>query len=98
MKKLITVLAFGMLAAACVPHDEEQIKTEPDPYWRTSQQPTVIQPQTQTRPVVVQQKKVIQPEQSTWWQENKQKHVVKVVVPTCPCKDPNDPCPQCYQK
>lgn len=97
MKKLITILALGMLATACVPHDQDPVET--DPYWQTSQKQVIVeQPQVQQRPVVVQKQKVIQPEQSSWWKENKQKHVVKVVVPTCPCKDPNDPCTQCYQK
>lgn len=102
MKKIITVLSFSMLAAACVPHDPDPVVTEPEPYWlatQQEQQPVVVQqPQIQKKPVIVQQQKVIQPQQSNWWQENKQKHVVKVVVPTCPCKDPNDPCTQCYQK
>lgn len=99
MKKLVTILALGMLATACVPHDPD-VTTEPaQPYWQQSQQPQKIvvqQPQVQARPIIVQQK--ADPAKETWWKNNKQKHVVKVVVPTCPCKDPNDPCTQCYQK
>ena len=97
MNKLFTVITLGLLAAACVPHDPDEVAVEPveTPYWQ--QQPVVVQqPQLQRQPVIVQQE--TKPVQKTWWQENKQKHVVKVVVPACPCKDPNDPCPQCYQK
>ena len=101
MNKLMTILAVGVLVSACVPHDPEPVTTEPEPYWQATQQPqpiVVSQPQTQPKPVIIQQRKAAQAQQPTWWKENKQKHVVKVVVPACPCKDPNDPCTHCYQK
>ncbi len=68
-------------------------------------QRSVTQKQTQpttvavTQPVVVTKSVAAEtaPKQ-TWWQENRKKHVVKVVTPACPCEDPNDPCTQCYQK
>ncbi len=104
MKKLLTVLVLGLLATACVEHDPDSSETfvETDTYWepvRTTApapQPVRVQAapqQVQVQPVVVQA-----PAQPTWWQQNRQKHVVKVVAPTCPCKDPNDPCTHCYQK
>lgn len=105
MKKVLSVLALGLLAAACVPHDPDVDESfiQTDTYWEPAkvatkpQKPVYVQAapqQVQVQPVVVQQ---AQP-QPTWWQQNKQKHVVKVVTPTCPCQDPNDPCTHCYQK
>ena len=57
-------------------------------------QPAQVQYAPQTQQVVVKQPEV----QTSWWQQNKQRHTVKVVAPTCPCQDPNDPCTHCYQK
>jgi len=105
MYKLLPVLALSLLTAACVSHDPDpdDLFAENDPYWETKE---VVQPapvytpaprQVQVQPVVVKTAPAPQTE-PTWWQQNKQKHVVKIKVPTCPCKDPNDPCPQCYQK
>lgn len=102
MKKLLTVIALGLLATACVSHDADEVAVEPVEPARW-QQP---QPQPRPQPIIVKQPqaqkiavaKEARPAQKPWWQENKQKHVVKVVVPTCPCKDPNDPCTHCYQK
>ena len=95
MYKLLSVLALGLLATACVPHDSDEdfVQTGPEPV--VEQRPVYVQPaQVQpVKPVVVQV-----PPKETWWQQNKQKHVVKIVTPTCPCKDPNDPCTHCYQK
>lgn len=100
MYKLLSVFALGLLASACVPHDAEEdsfIQTtamEPVEIERIETRPVYVQPaQPQVQPVVVQA-----PPKETWWQQNKQKHVVKIVAPTCPCKDPNDPCTHCYQK
>lgn len=112
MKKLLTLLTLALLTTACVPHDaDEEVVLDPyytqQPSARTvivqqpqrvpQQQPIIVQAQqpVQQQPVVVQVK---QPPQQTWWQQNKQKHVVKVVTPTCPCEDPNDPCTHCYSK
>lgn len=115
MYKLLPVLALSLLAAACVPHDDdgrlvdpafqsevywEKVKEKPQPQPQPEPvyvQPVQVQP-VQARPVQVQPVVVQEPPKQTWWQQNKQKHVVKVVTPTCPCKDPNDPCTHCYQK
>ena len=104
MYKLLPVLALSLLAVACVPHspDEEvyvQTETswEPVPAEKPQPQKIYVQPApqpVQVQPVVVQQ----QAPKETWWHQNRQKHVVKVVAPACPCKDPNDPCTHCYQK
>ncbi len=108
MKKVLSVLALGLLAAACVPHDPdtdetfietntylEPVRQAPAPRTVYVQQPAPAPQQVQVQPVVVQAPAQPQP---TWWQQNKQKHVIKVMTPTCPCKDPNDPCTHCYQK
>jgi len=100
MKKTLPILALSLLVVACVPHDPDEVRPEPvaTPVWQQPQrsQPVVVQ-QPASQPVVMVAPQE-QPAQPTWWQKNKQQHVVKVVVPTCPCQDPNDPCPQCYQK
>ena len=101
MYKFLSILALAVLATACVPHDPDEVAVEPLPPTQTRWEPVRVQePQrviavqpVQAQPVVVQQAP-----QKSWWQQNKQKHVVKVVAPTCPCKDPNDPCTHCYQK
>ena len=107
MYKLLPVMALSLLVAACVPHDPDADESfiETDTYWepvkaeQPAPKPVYVQPQqVQVKPVVVQATAPQPQPQQTWWQQNKQKHVVKVQVPTCPCKDPNDPCPQCYQK
>ena len=106
MKKVLSVIALGLLAAACIPHDPDTDETfietkttwEPVKVEAPAPQPVYVEPApqpVQVQPVVVQAQPQPQP---TWWQQNKQKHVVKVVTPTCPCKDPNDPCTHCYQK
>ncbi len=92
MNKLLTLIALGLLATACVSHDPDEVVFEPVEI--TDQQPVVIQQEPQTAPVVVTKPS----EKPAWWQEHKQKHVVKVVEPACPCKDPNDPCTHCYHK
>lgn len=108
MYKVLPVLALSLLTTAClVPHDEERPDVDPliqsETYWepvreeKPQPKPVYVEPapqRVQVQPVVVQQPAP----QPTWWQQNKQKHVVKVVTPTCPCKDPNDPCTHCYQK
>jgi len=40
------------------------------------------------------------PVKESWWDSyQRQKDTVKVSdKPICPCSDPNDPCPQCYDK
>lgn len=105
MYKVLSIVALGLLATACVPHDPD----EPDFYQQTetylepvrvepakpAPQPVVVRPVVQQAPA---QPVVVEAPQPTWWQQNKQKHVIKTVVPTCPCKDPNDPCTHCYQK
>ena len=68
-------------------------------YVQTQPQKVVVQqaPQVQyvqPRPVIVEQPR----KKESWWKQNKQRHVVSRVVPTCPCQDPNDPCTHCYQK
>lgn len=97
MYKLLTLVALGLLATACVPHDPDEVVFEPVEV-SEQQQMFVPQAEPQPQPVVVVQKQPVQPAQPTWWQTNKQKHVVKIVEPACPCKDPNDPCTHCYHK
>ena len=104
MYKLLPVFALSLLAVACVPHDaDEDTFIQTETYWepvkaeKPEPKPVYVQPApqpVQVQPVVVQQPAP----KATWWQQNRQKHVVKVVAPTCPCKDPNDPCTHCYQK
>ena len=110
MKKLFTLLTLALLTTACVSHDVEEEEVALDPYYtqssartfvvqqpqRVPHQPIIVQAQEPVQqPVVVQVK---EPSQQNWWKQNKQKHVVKVVTPTCPCQDPNDPCTHCYSK
>ena len=99
MKKTLPILALSLLTVACVPHDPDVVATEPveAPMWQTQRMQPAMQQPVQQKPVVVMAPQE-KPAQQTWWQQNRQKHVVKVVVPSCPCKDPNDPCPQCFQK
>ena len=101
MYKVLSVLALGLLAAACVAHDpDEEAVLQTETSWeplQSGQNAVYVrsEPQAvQVQPVVIQQA----PQKDTWWQQNRQKHVVKVVAPACPCKDPNDPCTHCYQK
>ena len=95
MKNLFFVIIAGLLATACVSHDTDEVVVE-------SEEPILWQQAPAPQPVVVEHRPVVvqaEPQQkSTWWQQNKQKHTIKVVVPECPCKDPNDPCTHCYQK
>ena len=41
---------------------------------------------------------VAQPQPRTWWTEYKENKPAPAPAPKCPCEDPNDPCPQCYDK
>ena len=53
------------------------------------------------QPVVMPQPVVTQvPQQDTsWWDNYQQTRTTPVVnQPVCPCPDPNDPCPQCFEK
>jgi len=90
--KLFLVLVSGLLVTACISHDQDELVFEEEP--AAQWQPTPAQ-----KPVVVEAKApAAAKQQPTWWQQNKRKHTVKIVVPECPCKDPNDPCTHCYQK
>ena len=89
--KLFLILVSGLLVTACISHDEDEILFE--------EEPAQWQPAPAQKPIVVETKApVAAKQQQTWWQQNKRKHTVKIVVPECPCKDPNDPCTHCYQK
>ena len=37
-------------------------------------------------------------QEQTWWQNYQENRQVVSNKPGCPCADPNDPCPQCYEK
>jgi len=61
----------------------------------------VAQPAPVVQPVVMPQPVVVQaPQQDpSWWDSYQQTRVTPVSVqPVCPCPDPNDPCPQCFEK
>ena len=38
------------------------------------------------------------PQPRTWWTEYQENKPAPAPAPKCPCEDPNDPCPQCYNK
>ena len=97
---VLPVLSCLMLVA-CVAHDPDEVEvSEPQEVYLQSSEArpartVVVQTQQPVQPKTV----VVQREaQPSWWQQNRQRHKVKVVVPSCPCKDPNDPCTHCYQK
>ncbi len=58
---------------------------EPAPMVRT-----VAIPESVQQPVVQQD--------PTWWENYQQNRTVVQSAVKCPCDDPNDPCPQCYEK
>lgn len=105
MNKLLSVAAMGLLVVACVPHDPDEVVVEPvQEEWQpvTMQQPVVVQ---RAEPVVVRPVERVEPApvvveqpKQTWWQVNRPVQKIRVVAPACPCADPNDPCPQCYEK
>ncbi|MBP5343724.1 MAG: hypothetical protein J6Y85_01425 [Alphaproteobacteria bacterium] len=39
-----------------------------------------------------------EPQPRTWWKEYQENKPAPAPEPKCPCEDPNDPCPQCYNK
>ena len=51
---------------------------------------TVAMPEPVQQPVVQQD--------PTWWDNYQQNRTVVQPTVKCPCDDPNDPCPQCYEK
>ena len=55
----------------------------------------VVQPVVMPQPVVTPA-----PQQDpSWWDSYQQTRATPVAVqPVCPCPDPNDPCPQCFEK
>jgi len=61
----------------------------------------VAQPIPTVQPVVMPQPVAVPPSQQdpSWWDSYQQTRVEPVVArPVCPCPDPNDPCPQCFEK
>ena len=54
----------------------------------------VVQPVAISEPV---QQPVVQ-QDPTWWDNYQQTRTVIQPTVQCPCEDPNDPCPQCYEK
>ena len=53
------------------------------------------------QPVVIPQPVVTPAPQKdpSWWENYQQTRVITPTVTVkCPCDDPNDPCPQCYEK
>ena len=57
--------------------------------------PPVVQPVVMPQPVAAPA-----PQQDpSWWDSYQQTRTTPVVTqPVCPCPDPNDPCPQCFEK
>jgi len=103
MSRTLFLTVLGLLTlTACVQHDPDPVEIAPE--YSVQREPEIVVQQPQAprtivvRPAQTQQVKTQQQAKPTWWQTNRQKHTVKVVVPTCPCKDPNDPCTHCYQK
>jgi len=111
MYKLASIVVLGLLTVACVPHDRDEQVYETEQTvseWQRVQEPVqqkqVVrqQPVQQVQPVVVQQARPVQiqtievqPPKQQWWAT---RPVAVKVAPRCPCTDPNDPCPQCYEK
>ncbi len=55
----------------------------------------VVQPVVMPQPVQT----PIPQQDPTWWENYQQNRTAPVVSkPVCPCPDPNDPCPQCFEK
>ena len=113
MYKFASILALGLLATACVPHDADETFYEEETEvtageWQRVQpanlqnKQVVVERPVQQRVETVQVRPVevktveVQPPKQTWWQTHN--HTAKVVAPTCPCADPNDPCTHCYEK
>ena len=109
MNKLLSVVALGLLVVACVPHDPDEVTVEPvyEEEWQPVKLQQPIPPQEiQVQPVVVRPVERVEPARTvvveqpkqTWWKTNRPVQKIRVVAPACPCADPNDPCPQCYEK
>lgn len=59
--------------------------------------PVVQVSNNQVKPVAVVSEPTVKQEQ-TWWKTYQEQRPVAPQKPVCPCPDPNDPCPQCYEK
>lgn len=69
----------------------------PEPVLAVAEQP---EPEVVVGEAVVDpQPEPVEESEKTWWETyQKEKPVEETQEPTCPCPDPNEPCPQCIDK
>lgn len=64
----------------------------------TATKPVPPAPIVVEEPVIVDQPAPVVEKQPSWWDVHQEEGLVEPVKTKCPCDDPNDPCPQCYEK
>ena len=62
-------------------------------------EPVTAMPEQPTPNEMVVEEVVVNEPEKTWWETyQKEKTAEAIQEPTCPCPDPNEPCPQCIDK